>query len=305
MILHAGSRTVRGSTSGDTAMAAMTATTARRELALVLGGGGVGGIAWEIGVLAGLAASGRDLTRVADYVVGTSAGAAVAAQLSGDPDWYELLERQANPLFQTPEARPPVTAVQELNTALADGMTMREWHRRVQRQALRWDADIVRERRTAIEARLPSHQWPKRHMAILAVEAARGAMVSFGPDSGIGLTDAVEASCAVPGLWPPVRIGDSCYVDGGVRTSTNADLAAGYKTVVILAPTPDPDLRQQTEELRFAGSLVVRIDPDAASIAAFGADPFDPASRTASSQAGYRQGCDAAATEVIASLSAT
>ena len=56
-----------------------------QRTALVLGGGGITGIAWEIGVLAGLAEAGVDLTG-ADLVVGTSAGSVVGAQItSGAP----------------------------------------------------------------------------------------------------------------------------------------------------------------------------------------------------------------------------
>jgi NTE family protein len=69
--------------------------------ALVLGGGGVAGIAWETGVLTGLADSGVDVTG-ADLVVGTSAGSTVAAQVTGDHSLEDLFARQVDP------ARSPV-----------------------------------------------------------------------------------------------------------------------------------------------------------------------------------------------------
>ncbi len=53
---------------------------------------------------------------------------------------------------------------------------------------------------------------------------------------GTGVVDAVGANCAVPGVWPPVTIGDRRFMDGGVRSVANADLAAGYERVVIVAP---------------------------------------------------------------------
>ena len=70
--------------------------------ALVLGGGGVAGIAWITGLLLGLDESGQDVTR-AELIVGTSAGSTVAAQLGSDVGLQELYARQFEPELQTPE----------------------------------------------------------------------------------------------------------------------------------------------------------------------------------------------------------
>ena len=67
-----------------------------QRTALVLGGGGITGIAWEIGVLAGLAEAGADLTG-ADLVVGTSAGSVVGAQVTAGADLEALHARQLEP----------------------------------------------------------------------------------------------------------------------------------------------------------------------------------------------------------------
>ena len=69
-----------------------------------------------------------------------------------------------------------------------------------------------------------------------AVDARTGQFVVFDAAGEAGLVDAVGASCAVPGVWPPVTIGNRRFVDGGVRSVANADLAAGYQRVVIVAP---------------------------------------------------------------------
>ncbi len=61
--------------------------------ALVLGGGGIGGISWEMGLLVGLAEAGVDV-RSADLFVGTSAGSIVATLTSSGRSWEELLQRQ-------------------------------------------------------------------------------------------------------------------------------------------------------------------------------------------------------------------
>jgi NTE family protein len=67
------------------------------NVALVLGGGGAAGNAWEIGVIAGLAEAGLDMTEVADLVIGTSAGATTAAQVRSDIPAAELLASVLSP----------------------------------------------------------------------------------------------------------------------------------------------------------------------------------------------------------------
>ena len=219
--------------------------------ALVLGGGGLSGIAWETGILAGLAAGGADVTS-ADYVLGTSAGATVAAQIGSGLPVTDLFDRQT-----VPEA----------------------------------------ERRAVIAGRLPQHSWPSRKLAVVAVEAHTGDVRVFDKDSGADLVDAVTASCAIPGIWPPVTIGASRYVDGGTRSVVNADLAAGYQRVLILAPMADPSLDEQVAGLEAAGEQVQVqvITPDDESTAAFGLNPLDPAVRAPVARAGYAQGERAAA----------
>lgn len=87
--------------------------------------------------------------------------------------------------------------------------------------------------------------------------------------------DAVGASCAVPGVWPPVTIGARRFVDGGMRSTVNADLAAGAERVLVLAPTsaaigPMPRLSAQVDGLRAAGSRVSVLTPDAEARTAIG-----------------------------------
>ena len=91
-------------------------------------------------------------------------------------------------------------------------------------------------RRKVIEARLPASDWPATALKVTAVDARTGQFVVFDATGEASLVDAVGASCAVPGVWPPVTIGGRRFVDGGVRSVANADLAAGYERVVIVAP---------------------------------------------------------------------
>ena len=119
----------------------------------------------------------------------------------------------------------------------------------------------------------------------------------FGKHSGVDLVNAVTASCAIPGIWPPVTIGWARYIDGGTRSAVNADLAAGYQRVLILAPMADPSLDEQVGALGAGGEggRVQVITPDNESIAALGLNPLDPAVRAPVARAGHRQGQRAAA----------
>ncbi|MFC4584864.1 patatin-like phospholipase family protein [Sphaerisporangium corydalis] len=257
----------------------------------MLGGGGVAGIAWETGVLAGLAEGGVD-GRAADRIVGTSAGATVAAQVTSGVPLDELYRRQADPALQNKEL-PSGVSVEELVSSFEALYQRTQDLEQVRRQVgeLALAAHTVPEtvRREVIANRLPRHDWPGADIALVAVDAATGEHRVFDRSSGVDLVDAVAASCAVPGVWPPVTIGDGRYMDGGVRSGVNADLAAGFQRVLVLAPLEDPHLAGQVEALGYGGEVEVII-PDRASLAAMGADPLDPAVRTPSAEAGYAQG---------------
>ena len=270
------------------------------ERALVLGGGGLSGIAWETGVLAGLAAGGADVT-AAGFVLGTSAGATVAAQLGSGLPLSDLFERQTVPARQSAELSPDLGRVIELMESWEklplEYPDPAELRREVGQRALAVQTVPEAERRAVIAGRLPRHSWPSRKLAVVAVEAHTGDVRVFDQDSGADLVDAVTASCAIPGIWPPVTIGGGRYIDGGTRSAVNADLAAGYQRVLILAPMADPSLDEQVAGLTRAsgdGSVQV-LTPDDESIEAMGINPLDPGVRAPVAQAGYAQGQRAAA----------
>jgi NTE family protein len=133
-------------------------------------------------------------------------------------------------------------------------------------------------------------------VVITAVDARTGEPVVFDRYSGVDLADAVAASCA-SGL--PYRIGDNRYIDGGYRRNENADLAAGYRRVLVLSPfggrTRHPldwgmQLAAQVDELRARGSKVETIFPDGDSEHMFGANAMDLSLRAPAARAGYDQG---------------
>lgn len=261
------------------------------RLGLVLGGGGVAGVAWHTGLLLGLADQGVDLT-VARRIVGTSAGATVAAQLGGGAELEALFGRQTDPATAATELVPALS-VADLWTRMApiyaEAVDDAARRRRLGRLAL--DADTVpeSERRQVIAARLEGLDWRGDRVAVVAVEATTGSRRVFDRASGVELVDAVAASCAVPGVWPTVTIEGARYLDGGIWSMTNADLATGCDRVVVVAPFTDEAMRAELDGLGAEVRSVV-VTPDEASLEAFGADVLDPASRGPSARAGRDQG---------------
>jgi NTE family protein len=270
--------------------------------ALVLGGGGVAGIAWMTGVLAGLADAGQDVTG-ADLLVGTSAGAAVAAQVGSGLSTEALFARQVEPALQSREILAELDMDKmaaefgALLTGLSGADSAQEAQRRAGAFALAARTVPEAERREAVRSRLPSPDWPSRRMLLVAVDAESGQTRVFDRQSGVDLVDAVAASCAVPGIWPPVSIGGRRYVDGGVRSSDNADLATGCARIVVMSPVgydspfPSPlPLRDVVGRLVSEGSVVTVVTPDEASVAAIGTNALDPATRIPAATAGRGQG---------------
>jgi NTE family protein len=267
--------------------------------ALVLGGGGVAGIAWITGLLAGLAESGQDVTG-ADVLIGTSAGANVAAQIGSGLSLEALLARQVEPALQSRELMVELNwdkFAADLQPYMAGASTQAEQLRNFGRFAL--DADTVPEptRLAVIESRLPSREWPLTPMRLTAVDCVSGELTVFDAASGVSLVDAVAASSAVPGIWPPVTIEGRRYMDGGVRSADNADLAAGAARVVVISPlgmdSPLPTsmpLREVLTGLKDGGATVTVISPDEASLAAIGTNALDPATRVPAATAGRAQG---------------
>ncbi len=260
--------------------------------AVVLGGGGVAGIAWETGVLLGLADAGVDLTD-ADLFVGTSAGSVVATQVATGQALVDLHDRQLASHTHERTVEFDVEAmIARFVELLADCPHPEELRRRIGEWALQSDTVPEAERLAIIDSRLPVKEWPLVGLRITAVDSATGEFVVFDRDSGVGLVDAVAASCAVPGVWPPVTIGDRRYVDGGVRSTINADLAEGYDQIVVLTPFTAGlagDVAHECDALRASGSQVAVVVADERSVAAFGTNPLDPSTRGPSAEAGRAQ----------------
>jgi NTE family protein len=264
--------------------------------ALVLGGGGVTGIAWTTGLLFGLHEQGVDVLR-AHRLIGTSAGATVGAQITSGVPFSDLFQRQADPARQCRELNPQPQQLQALAATLLPLMNITDGAERIRRiaeVALASETVEERERRAVIEDRLPSHRWPEQSFSVVAVDTQSYQTTLFDRHSDANLVDAVAASCAVPGIWPAVTIMGRRYMDGGVRSPDNADLATDCTVVLVLSPVGlrgNHGLEAQVATLQRNGAAVHVIEPDAASRIAIGQNPFDLQMRAPTARAGHLQGC--------------
>jgi NTE family protein len=259
---------------------------------LVLGGGGVTGIAWEIGVAAGLVEAGIDLSS-ADLVVGTSAGSVVGAELLSGVPIEDVYAGQLLDATGESADRIGLIVIARLLTASLRTRHPERGRARLGRAALAARTQPESEWRARFERGLSSQAWPDRRLLITAVDAESGEATVFERDGGVPLLDAVAASCAVPLVFPPVTINGRRYIDGGVRSLANADLAAGCDRVVVLAPV--------TASLRRAGRIgwqlaslgpgvrSVAVSPDTAARRAIGSNVLDPARRADAARAGRAQ----------------
>ncbi|TPK40484.1 patatin-like phospholipase family protein [Mesorhizobium sp. B2-5-3] len=291
-----------------------------RNVALVLGGGGAAGNAWLIGIIAGLAEAGVDLTEAADLVIGTSAGANAAVQVRSGIPPGELLAAVLSPLPVQPAGQsrqqPPFASMdsvfERMRAISAAAISAADLQRAMGAFGLESDVkfgpEVAKQRRALVAARLPRHEWPERPMILVAIDALTGELAAFDRDSGVDLVDAATASTALPGAGPTHSINGVRYISGGVRSADNADLASGYANVIVLSPfsgrsgplpegqfeglrrPPGADLASEVEALRQQGSRVVVITPDVDSRAAMGTNQMDLATRIPAARAGFAQG---------------
>jgi NTE family protein len=209
--------------------------------ALVLGGGGVIGVAWEMGIAAGMAEAGIDL-RESDMFVGTSAGAIVGAQLAAG-----FLPHLPRPRSVPPP--PPGGAVDRssLDLTILGGVfklwgTMTHDDREVAAQIGKLTASLPRDSQKGWADRvvygMGLEGWPERPLLISAVDTASGERRVFDRSSGTDINAVVTASSAVPGMFPPVEIDGKLYMDGQVHSSTNADVLLPFKPEQVLIAMP-------------------------------------------------------------------
>ncbi len=254
--------------------------------------------------------SGVDLSQ-AGFIVGTSAGSFVGANLAMRRNVMHLAETYIN---EQPEAassgqrgaQPPDLSllIEKLQEAVSGIRPAKEVRAEIGAWALTvktiGEEDFIASFGGWFSS-LPENAWPEGNYACTAVDAADGSFVVWNQEAGVGLARAVASSCSVPGVYPPITVRGRRYVDGGIRSATNADVAKGYDRVLVVAVTPrvvDPlmaerfrkPLENELKILRESGAQVELITPDEASLDAFGLNLMDRSRRPAAAKAGLSQG---------------
>lgn len=290
---------------------------------LVLGGGGVLGEAWMSAVLAGLdEAEGFDSRACAGYV-GTSAGSIVAAALAAGVDPRTRLGRLPGP-SGTMDGTAPATPLRQLAGAAAGlgGVAGAP----LAALALRTTAPAGAAVRRVALGRMPAGRRSLRGLArtvddtgvgwdgrlrIATVELESGRRVIFGADDApsASVGTAVEASCAIPGVFRPVRVADRTYVDGGAWSPTNLDAVDADRGDDVLCLNPTGSFRPtlstpagalgpvsrgiagaEALALRRRGVDVTMVNPDRDCADAMGTNLMDGRCREAVIAAGIEQG---------------
>jgi NTE family protein len=280
------------------------------RIAVVLAAGGERVVPWETGVLAGLAEVGLDL-RGAGAIVGTSAGAFVAARLALGADPREAADRIVErgvpeaPLELVARAAETLPRLLELQA----GLEAAERRRRVGRFALEaWtipeDVYVA-----AVARRLPSGGWPDA-LRVVAVDAKTGERAQL--DARAGAT--VAAARALPGVLPAVTVGGRRLIDAVVASGTNADVARGAEVVIVITPAAaeplpgtvdaalEAGLAGERAVLEAAGATVHVIRADDRARAAMGPELFGIVDAEGAVASGRRAGRDAAVALLAAQI---
>lgn len=285
------------------------------RIGLVLGAGGALGASWTVGALSALQDHLGWDARAADAVVGTSAGAVVAAMLGGGVAIKSLLNSQRG--FQTDEvpfeydyqaerARPPLPKLRVGSAPLLLRSALRPWQISPLVTVSAWllegrgNLDHIG---SVVSQVVPAGEWPAG-TRIVAMDFDSGDRVAFGGEDAPAaeFSDAVMASCAIPGWYAPVRINGRRYVDGGTFSRSNLDLVAGegLDIVYVFAPmaalgaipssgagrvehflrsVANRQLRKEADVVRASGTRVVLLAPGPQDLDAIGANVMDPKRR--------------------------
>lgn len=292
---------------------------AATKRAIVLGGGGLTGIAWLTGYIASLQEAGVPIED-ADLILGTSAGSVVGAQLAAGRNFNRLYRFLGND--RVPARKALLSVYGRMPTPSPE---------EIEKLAEAWHSDVPSSRESRIEAgtvaqhsrTMPERawvsliglfllirRWPGPRLGITAVNADTGDVRLFREDDHVPLRLAVAASAAVPQVFPPVHIDGRTYIDGGTGSVTNGDLAAGHGLVLFVidhnapkvgaGPLSRAAIDLEIDRLRAAGSDVIVVEPDPGSLAAIGElaaldpDRIQPAARAGRAQ-GYTEAARIAA----------
>ncbi len=266
------------------------------SLALVLAGGGTVGMAWELGVLIGLQAEDVDLS-AADRIVGTSAGAIVGTLLGSGVPLGVSGVRLLGPVPDGPDEAIPVPdpgLLADIDARWSEGPLSQPARAELGRIALTAPTPPLTSWLERIQATIGTETWPAA-LIVTAVDAEDGAAGTFDAASGVPLVDAVAASCTLPGWFPPVPLHGRHWVDGGLRSTSNGDLAGVADTIVAIAPfrldgVSRRRLDAELEPARAAAARILVILPDPAFLESSRGKMMDPSLVAAAGATGIADG---------------
>jgi NTE family protein len=275
---------------------------------LVLGCGGTVGGAWTVGALAAVSRALRWDPREADVIVGTSAGATIAAMLGAGVGVDELLaahrgESGARASVRRFCTEPPAALPRvPLGLPAAPRLVPAGLRRKLPLLALSGLAPPGRTDPSFLDA-LSDDLAPAGWVAhpatwLVAVDTTSGDRVAFGAPEmpAVALRDAIRASWAIPGWYPPVAINGRRFLDGGAASTASVDLLAPHRLdeVVLIAPMAGERggrlewllrrlmtrrLEHEVTAVEAAGTRVLRIHPNVAELAVMGPNFMHPARR--------------------------
>lgn len=263
------------------------------RIGLVLGAGGLVGAAFHEGVLKAIGeATGWD-PREADIIVGTSAGSHVGAALRAGRPASKVTTLRRDSIAE----RQPLPTGRSYAPA-APGAFLRGLVRPGSVRVTTMGSALLPPGRNSLAPligqanRAHPHGWPAEPLWLPAVRLRDGARVVFGreeaPVTDVG--SAVAASCAIPGYYAPVVIDGERYIDGGVHSSTNADVLAHERLDLVIVSAPMAVargvrsaavtmqgrgvmrlwLRQEARAVKRSGTDVVAFSPTAADLEVMG-----------------------------------
>lgn len=270
------------------------------------------GIGWEAGLLVGLAEAGVDVKK-ADAVIGTSAGSVVGFTVASGGDLTTATSLVVGANNRASAAQPPAANAQQqvdqLIAALGEAAANPETADRVRAELGRMAlaAETISESQwLEMFSTFADSDWPAA-FSCTAVSTVDGSFRVWDKSAGVDPRLAIASSCAVPGVFPPVTIGEARWMDGGGRDILNADVAAGHDVVLAVTcllleippefSTPAFDAlfaatRGQLDSLRAGGSKVATIVPgqEMLEVSGGGANLMDVTRTADAYEAGLRQG---------------
>lgn len=298
------------------------------QVGLVLGGGGILGGAWLVGALHALAERAAWDPQTATHIIGTSAGSVVGSLVaSGIPTWFLVHHQSGGDVEGMTDSRGvPVDGAEDMarklfqwsgqvprpilgSPALALRTALRPWRYPPTAALSAWlgRGFLGTEQIGRMIRAVSDDDWSRHpNLWVVAVDYNTGRRMVFGRDGAppTDLATAVQASCAIPGIYRPVAVDGRLYVDGGAWSPSNADLLSrtNVDTVVVLNPMSSLDagmassflgrferrfrrasgrrLGREARRLREAGKDVLLIQPSERDLEVMGVNLMDPSRRT-------------------------